>query len=293
VRPPQATPPAPDAESKPSPPTGKPDTPLGWIAGQPLQAEELLLEWGDAASRELWLVLDKLVASRLALAEAERLGIRIAPEAVEARYTQERGKLEEQLARDAKERGKERTLEEFIQRQLGFDAQRYLERVRRATIRQMLAERAVRAASLAEESVALRLIVAATDQVESVRTALASGRDFADVARELSVDDSKKSGGLVPFVVAEERSPLARLAFQTKVGDVAGPLPAADHQFWIRVEERRTPIEGNWDGIEAKVEETLAQFPVGDAEFVHWKLAMERRYPIDLGPLWSLIGAAR
>lgn len=266
------------------------DPPLGWIAGQPLEAEELLLEWGDVASRELYLVIDKLVAARLALAEAARLGIRLAPEAVEQRFGAEREKLSKEVARGKKAR----TLEEFIQGELGFEPARYLERVRRATIRQMLAERAVRAASLAGESVGLRLIVVASEeQREAVRAALAEGRAFAEVAHEFSVDDSKKDGGLVPFVMPEERSPLARLAFQTAVGEVAGPLPISDHHFWVRVEERRAPLEGDWSRIEAPVEASLARYPVGDAEFVHWKLAMEGRYPIDLGPLWSLIGAAR
>lgn len=281
-----AEPPGAAPEARPD----KPDPPLGWIAGQRLEPEELLVEWGDAASRELWLVLDKLVAARLAMAEAGRLGIKLAPEEVDQRYTTERQKLLAEVERS----GKKRTLEEFIARDLGFDPGRYLERVRRATIRQMLAERAVRANSLASESVALRLIVVATDeQKQSVEAALAAGRDFAEVASELSVDDSRKNGGLVPFVVAQERSPLARLAFQTPVGQAAGPLPISDHQFWIRVEERRAPLEGDWSVIEAAVEGSLAKDPVGDAEFVHWKLSMEGRYPIDLGPLWSLIGAAK
>jgi len=73
--------------------------PLGWIAGQPLHAEELLVEWGDVSAREMWLVLDKLVAARLALAEAARLGIRLAPEAVEQRYEEQKDKLEGELAR--------------------------------------------------------------------------------------------------------------------------------------------------------------------------------------------------
>jgi len=264
--------------------------PLGWIAGKPLEPEELLLEWGDLASRELWMVLDKMVAARLALCEVERLGIRLAPEAVEQRFAAERAKLEKEVARG----GKQADLEQFIERELGFEPARYLDRVRRATIRQMLAERAVRAASLAGESVALRLIVVANAEEKSkVEAALAAGRDFADVARELSVDDSKKNGGLVPFVVRDPRSPLAQLAFQTAVGETAGPLPISDHQFWIRVQERRAALDGDWAAIEGAVEASLAATPVENAEFVHWRLTMEGRYPIDLGPLWSLIGAAR
>ena len=271
--------------------TGEPaDPPLGWIAGQPLEAEELLLEWGDVSSRELYLVVDKLVAVRLVLAEAGRLGIKLAPEAVDTRFATERDKLEDEVTKS----GKKLALDEFIEKELGFEPKRYLERVRRATIRQMLAERAVRAASLAAESAAVRLIVVPSEeQAEKVRAALAEGRDFGDVAREFSVDDSKKDGGLVPFVVQQERSPFARIAFQTPVGQVAGPQPVSDHQFWIKVEERRAPVEGDWSVVESQVEASLARYPVDDAEFVHWKLDMEKRYPIDLGPLWSLIGAAR
>ena len=266
---------------------------LGWVAGEPLEAGELIVEWGDASSRELFLVLDKLVATRLALAEASRLGIRLAPEAVEERFARERERLAAEVVKKQQKTGKTRTLEEFISRELGFDPARYLERLRRSTIRQMLAERAVRAASLASETVALRLIVvASTEQLKKVQEALAAGRDFGAVATELSVDDSRTEGGLVPFVTADERSPLARLAFQTKVGDVAGPLPIGDHQFMIQLVERRAPLAGDWSAIEASVMASLAQHPVSDAEFLHWKITMEDRYPIDMGPLMELIGAA-
>jgi len=280
-----------DSEKKPASPDAakSENAPLGWIAGQPLSAEELLIEWGDVASRELWMVIDKLVSARLAQSEADRLGIRLSSEDVEQRYAAERQKLEKRITRG----DKAPDLEKFIQRELGFEPARYLERMRRATIRQMLAERAVRAASLGSESVALRLIVVPDEEAKKkVADALAAGRDFASVAEELSVDDSKKTGGLVPFIVKDERSPLSQLAFQTEVGAVAGPLPLSDHQFWIKVEERRAPLEGDWAAIGTKVEESLAKTPVGEAEFVHWKLTMEGRYPIDLGPLQSLIGAA-
>jgi hypothetical protein len=291
VRPPAPEPVAGSApSSRPARPSAREDPPLGWIAGQPLEAEELLLEWGDVASRDLFLVLDKLVAARLALAEADRLGIRLAPEVVEERCAAERAKLEREVARG----GKGRTVEEFVERELGFEPARFLERFRRATIRQMLAERAVRAASLEAENVALRVIVVAGPaEAEKVREALAKGRDFAEVARELSLDDSKEDGGLVPFVALEERLPLARLASRTPVGEVAGPVPVSDHQFWIRVEERRAPLSGDWSAIGTSIEDSLERNPVRDSEFAQWRLQMERRYPIDLGPLWSLIGAVR
>ena len=127
----------------------------------------------------------------------------------------------------------------------------------------------------------------------SRQAALAAGRDFGEVAGEFSVDDTKAAGGLVPFVVREERSPLAALAFRTPVGEIGGPLPISDHQFLLRVEEKRAPIEGDWAAIEARVLASLREHPVETSEFVHWKLETQARYPIDLGRLWSLVGAAR
>src|SRR5262249_27650315 len=97
----------------------------------------------------------------------------------------------------------------------------------------------------------------------------------------------------VPFVVRQERSPFATLAFNTPVGQVAGPLPIADKQFLIKVEEKRAPFEGDWATIESRVEASLREHPVEDSEFVHWKLSMEGRYPIALRPLLNLVGAAK
>jgi hypothetical protein len=277
--------PAPDVPSNPreNPMEGRP---LGWIAGQPLEPAELLVEWADVSSRELYLLIDKIVAARLALAEARRLGIRLDPEMVEQRVAAERAELERRLPGTG-------SIDERIRRELGFEPSAYLERVRRATIRQVLAERAVRLHSLQSESLALRLIVVPDEEtLVQVQEALAAGRDFADVAREMSVDDSAGEGGLVPFVIPEERSSLARLAFQTPVGEVTEPVAVADHHLLLRVEERRTPLEGDWSTLADAVEASLEQYPVLDSEFVHWRLVIEGRYPIDLGPLWSLIGAA-
>ncbi|MSR61110.1 MAG: peptidylprolyl isomerase [Planctomycetes bacterium] len=285
--------PAKKPEAQPEALASKPELkrgPLGTIAGQPLEAEELLLELGDASPRGLFLVVDKLVAAHLALAEASRLGMRLDQNEVEQRYLEAKKQLEDEAARGKKPRA----LEEFIRRELGFEPGAYLERVRRGVIRQMLAERAVRAGSLASETLAVRLIVVlGEEQMKAVQAALAAGRDFGEVAREFSVDDSKEVGGLVPFVVREERSPLAALAFRTPVGELGGPMPISDHQFLLRVEEKRAPIEGDWATIEAKVLASLREHPVETSEFVHWKIETQARYPIDLGRLWSLVGAAR
>jgi len=247
-----------------------------------------LLEWHQIAGREVTLVIEKVVTTRLAIAEAQRLGMRLAPEAVEVRVGIERGRLKENV--DA--RGLGISVDEYLRSELGVDPERYYARMRAATIRQMLAERVVRAWTLSNENVALRLIVTDDpDGMREVQELLAGGADFGEVAREHSVDDTAPLGGYVPYLVRQEHSPLARLAFATPVGELGGPVSMADHVFLIRVEERRGQLAGDWNSIEPAVEASLEAFGLSDAEFVHWKIAMEARYPIDLQRLEEILGS--
>lgn len=262
--------------------------PLGEVAGQPVFAEELLLEWNHFAPREIWLVLDKLVATRLAFAEAQRIGLRLDPALVERRVARERSLLDDSLRDD----GHAGTLEERIVEVFAQQPEYYLARLREATIRQMIAERAVRAWTLSEPNVRLRLIVVPSGELaDTVEAALADGADFAELAREHSIDDTAPAGGLVPYLVRQERSPLARIAFDTPAGAVGGPTTVGAHVVFVLVEERREPQEGDWAAVGPAVEASLATDTVRDAEFLVWKLTMERRYPVDLTDAERLLGA--
>jgi len=261
---------------------------LGSVAGAPITATDLLLGWYEVSGRDVWLVVEKLVAIRLSFAEAERLSIRLAPDAVEERVASERAELEEEA------RKKGYSVEDYVTGQLGVAPDVYFERLRLATIRQMLAERAVRCWTLGSENRAIRLIVVAEPELmAAIQAELAAGADFAELARRHSVDETAKRDGLLPYVVRQEHSPLARLAFSTPSGDLGGPLETSGHHFLIRVEQVRAPLEGDWRTIGPAVEESLAEHPVGDSEFLYWKLAMEDRYPIDMRRLKSLLGMQR
>jgi hypothetical protein len=286
-----ATEPAP-AESAPQAAAAPGRSPAGWVAGKPLPYEEILEEWHRVAPREVFLVVEKLITARLALAEASRLGIRLVPEVVDA-------EVEAQIARFRADVAKEapgRSIDEFVRGALGVEPARYWERIREGVIRQMLAERAVRSWALSSENATVRLIVVATEEeARAVADELQAGADFAELAAERSLDETGAEGGLIPFLVRQEQSPLARAAFASTPGEVVGPLPAAGHHFLVRVEEVRPPIggeEGSWPDLKPAVEESLRVHPVVESEFLHWKLQMERRYPVDLAPLLDLIGAA-
>ena len=212
---------------------------LGSVAGAPITTEDLLLGWYEVGGRELWLIVEKLVSVRLAFAEAQRLGIRLLPEDVEARVDAERTDLA------AEAESLDLTVEDFVESRLGVEAPLYFERMRLAAIRQMLAERAVRSFSLGTENVDVRMIAVQDGaQIEALKAELIAGADFGELAERHSVDASAERGGLVQFIVRQEQAPLARLAFNTEVGELGGPISSSDHHFLIRVEERRAPLLG-------------------------------------------------
>ena len=121
--------------------------------------------------------------------------------------------------------------------------------------------------------------------IEAARARLEAGEDFVALVRELSVDDSRSSDGLVPFLVDDARSPLARIAFLTEPGTVGGPVRVAGHALLVRVEEARAPLEGPWSEVGDAVEASLALHPLRDSEFLPWKLAMRRSHAVDLTAL--------
>ena len=260
---------------------------LGSVAGSPITAEELLVEWHGISGQELFLVLEKIVTSRLAVAEAQRLGLRLEPERVDLRLAEEKKRLRDEVVAS----GTTMSLEEHVRTRLGVKPEVFFARMRLAILRQMVAERAVRRWTLENEWARVRMIAVATEEeMQAVEEALAAGADFAELARERSFDDTAPVGGLVPFLVRQEASPLCASVFAAEPGGLAGPLRISGKEVLLLVEELHDERPGDWTVVKAEVESSLEAHPVTDSEFLTWKLTMEERYPIDVRPLMELLG---
>ncbi len=283
-----ARPETPPEVRAPPAPGGAVQALLGSAAGVPITMDELVLAWHEVSSREVWLVVEKLVATRFAFAEAGRLGFELDPAIVDAAVAQRRAELE---AEAEKEQGSP-SLEEYLARHFNMGSAVYFERMRSAALRQAVAERAIRAWTLENPTREVRIVtIEREEEMRAVEAAARSGEDFAELARKHSSDETAQQGGLVPYVVRQELSPLARLAFDTPVGEIGGPLWVGGHGFLVRVEEERNASSGEGAALREEVEASLFEHPVSDAEFIHWKIQMEKSYPIDLEPLKRLLGA--
>lgn len=257
------------------------------VAGQPVDASELLAQWMHHASADARDELDHLVLTRLVAAEAQRLGLVIPPAEVERKYTESVAELE----KDLQKRRPGIVLDQYVDQALGLDPYTYRERMRADALNQLLAERVARSHVLTSEHALLRLIVVKTEAtLKQVQDALAAGEAFEDVARRLSTDPSAKDGGRVPPVLRVD-TVMGKLAFSTPIGGVSDPLYTQGAWLLARVDARPKPLAGTtWSEIQAGVEASLAARGIEELEFSQWRSAMFQRYKIDVSPFMRLAG---
>jgi hypothetical protein len=264
--------------------TAAADPTLALVGGRPIRASELLETWLQRDSPALKRSLNLLIGGRLAQLEATRLGLQLPPPLVAERFE---AHLEEFRSSFL---GEGENLDDFLREQLDLDPVRYRERLRADTVRELVTERVVRAHSLGNEHARVRiLVVAAPGEAEALLARLRDGADFAELAREHSLDRTGERGGLLPFVARSERAPLSRLAFATPLGEVGGPVELGGAQVLLLVEARPAPLAGDWSDLGVAVEDSLLSETVTDEEFLVWQLAMERRYGVDVRPFYDLV----
>lgn len=262
------------------------DLVIATVAGQPIEVDELLAQWLHQDSIGVLEHLDQIVVTHLALAEAKRLSIKVDPDRAERAYDESVAAIEKQIA--IKRPGM--LLDKYVDRVLGLDPIAYRERLRDDALKSLIVERAARAYVLQSEHAFLRMIVVKTDEdVKAVQNELATGTAFEDVARKHSADPSAKDGGRIPPVIRSETA-VGKLAFETKIGAIAGPQAEQGAWLFVKVDERPEPLSGNWGEIGAAVEKSLAERRIEELEFSQWRVAMLRRYDVDTKPFLKLAG---
>lgn len=259
------------------------------VGGRTIPLRELFLHVLQQNPREARAALEQLVDAYLVQAEGERLGIAVPPARVEALYLETLEGLRQNVERSFPGR----SIEEWIGGRLGLAPDFYLGQARQDVVRHLLAERAVRAFTLANERATVRAVVTGDRaRAEEALARAQAGEDFADLARELSEDPSGERGGLLPPILRSGSS-LSRLAFGTGAGKLGGPLKEQDSWLVMRVESIDPPVRGRWEAVAELVERSLAERPVQDAEYWQWRVEMLERYEVDLGPYLALTGNPR
>ncbi|MCI0408260.1 MAG: peptidyl-prolyl cis-trans isomerase, partial [Acidobacteria bacterium] len=98
-------------------------------------------------------------------------------------------------------------------------------------------------------------------RAEAVRRELDAGKDFGELAAEVSEVSSKERGGLVgPYTKGELNSAIESQVFALKPGELAGPIETARAFHIIRLEtkegEQVTPLPDAKDTITEKIRDS-------------------------------------
>ena len=252
---------------------------VGVVGDKPIDLPRFLSRlWmrENVAARD---VLEQLVMSRLTLLEAERLRMYIDPVQVDAVLQEAYDSMKQRL----EEAGSDLSVEQHIRRNLEMDPEFYHGHLRDDAIVQLLAERCVRGWALENGRTSVRMLELDSSEAEPARKALEAGTTFDELAQEYGQAESF-------MVVRSESQDLARLAFATEVGAVAGPVIQGGRFLLMAVDAREEPVEGDWQVLGPRVEESLKEVPVEQREFVQWRAAMVRRYRVDLQPFLEMVG---
>lgn len=277
------------AEADPAPPS----LVIGSVGGESIEAQALLERLWMRDSRSVLDQFEFLVFSRVALFESDRIGVRVSPDQVDLVVQRTMAAVSERLGKSAPGL----TLDQFVARVLQLDRTSYDRKVRSDAVLQLLTERCVRAWFLETPRREVDLIeFADADALAAGEAALAAGTAFEEVARRHGLPEDAEAGGLHMLLARNEESDLARLAFATALGEVAGPIRREDHYLLVRPVREREVVEGAWAEIGPRVEQSLADEPLDATpmtkEYEQWRTAMTRRYPLDLTPFIDLVRTA-
>ncbi len=255
------------------------------VAGEPVYVSELLEQVMYTDTLAILQHLDRVVMGRLVTAEAKRLRVRIDPELDAHAFEDGVKAFEKQYSKQFPNM----TFDRFVDRVLGLDPIKYREHLRDDTRETLLAERVARAWLLQQEHVDMHVIVVnSEDDVKAAQKDLADGMAFEEVARKRSMDPSKEKGGLVVPMVHKD-TPLGKLAFETPVGKVGGPLTDAGAWMLVHVDGVHPAMEGDWTRIGAAVEADLKLREIDGLEIRQWRTAMLDRYEVEIRPFLDLV----
>lgn len=128
------------------------------------------------------------------------------------------------------------------------------DRVNETTIRRMYEEQAA-LGQRGTERRARHILVSDEVAIADIVTRLSAGEDFADVAREVSLDNAtREKGGDLGFFSRDMLEPdFTRVAFATAIGDVSAPFATAFGWHVLKVEDQRRSKQPSFEEMRSEI----------------------------------------
>lgn len=248
--------------------------------------------------------LTQLVDEALVAVEADREGVTVPDELVEARTS---AYLDEKRREVRIQYGRDATLEDMVLGQFGRDFATYRADATRLARTSVLLDRLVRLSQLREDRAEVRVLVFPTEALaaEGVER-LRAGADMANLAQRRGLAPPQAPPPLGREEVGDEA--LRDRLFSASPGEVLDPFPftgpprgGGEPRTWwqvFKVVDRWDGSAAPWAELAGRVEELLARAgPASPREYVQWKARALSRHPVEYrgtdGAFHALPGDAR
>lgn len=113
--------------------------------------------------------------------------------------------------------------------------------------------------AVGEQVKASHILVESKETAEEVKEKLSAGEDYAEMAKEYSIDTTtKEQGGALGFIKKGETvSEFENAAFSLEVGSISEPVKTASGYHIIKVEEKKEAEEANYEESKDQIKEIL------------------------------------
>lgn len=228
-------------------------------------------------------LLRKLVHDEVVRLETKRLGVTARSEDVESGVREALETLGKQVSL---EYAGKKTLEQFLEQDLRTTRPRYEAQLRRFVLARLLFERVLRFEQMQEDRVVCRVVsVGSLEKAQELLAKLREGADFEAIAKQESLAPNREQGGKLPPFGRDYEHPIAKIAFDTPLGGLGGPVeePRPGGETWfhvLRVIEKIPARKLDPAEAEAEIRKGLLDRPVEDWEYAAWMKRMEKRYSV-------------
>jgi parvulin-like peptidyl-prolyl isomerase len=258
------------------------------FGGTEVRASELGKWFFTTHRQEAFASLSKLIGLRVAEAEARRLGLACPP----AHLEEARAAILSALnVEAAKAYGFGTPPERYVQLQFKEELEAHLERRLEEERHRWLFSRIIRYHAILADRAELAMIVVRNEGLaRELAEKLDQGADFARLAREHSIHESGRNGGVLPPLPREALNPtVAEAAFSLPPGGRSGVLAVADgtgtRQFEIIKVIRIYPgRQAPFADVKDEIERGLTAKGVDVFEWTAWYLRLDRLYNVSISP---------
>lgn len=268
-------------------PAAPPDV-VARVDGEDLGAEAVLSALFLTHTDAVFAALEHAITERLVIKEGRRLGVTVSQAEVDAGVARV---LADQRSEFQLVRGPDADLVSFLRDWYGVSEAAFVAAVRRRVTHELFLARVIRYEARQRDRVQYRVLVLPDRKsAEEAEAKLREGANFSAIARNQSLDESRRrAGGLFPPVAEDCSHPMLTGAEGLPAGAVTGVLPYVDRgQVLARLlkVERRIPADPRPYSTQAReLEQELAESPLDPFELVEWDRRMRDRYPVEVG-LW-------